>query len=96
VLKSGSAPASQVFTWNIATAWVDLDENESYTARHESSFVQAGDKFYLMGGRENAQTIDVYDYTNDSWEALADSAPFEFNHFQATEYQGLIWVIVDV
>ena len=73
--------------------WIDKDENEDYTARHECSFVQAGDKFYLMGGRENPTTIDVYDYTTDSWNALVDSAPFEFNHFQALEYQGLIWII---
>ena len=73
--------------------WTDKDENENYTGRHENSFVQAGDKFYLMGGRENSRTIDIYDYTSDSWTALVDSAPFEFNHFQATEYQGLIWVI---
>ncbi len=93
VRKPGSAPASQVFSWTISQTWIDKNENESYTARHENSFVQAGDKFYLMGGRENAQTIDVYDYTLDSWVNLNNSAPFEFNHFQATEYQGLIWVI---
>ena len=92
-VKRGSASASTVFNWNIASTWVDKDEDENYTARHENSFVQAGDKFYLMGGRENASTIDVYDYTSDSWNSLVDSAPFEFNHFQATEYQGLIWVI---
>ncbi|WP_232231212.1 putative Ig domain-containing protein [Maribacter sp. 1_2014MBL_MicDiv] len=92
-VRPGSAPASTVFNWNIASTWVDKDEDENYTARHENSFVQAGDKFYLMGGRENASTIDVYDYTSDSWNSLVDSAPFEFNHFQATEYQGLIWVI---
>ncbi|MCL6275683.1 PKD domain-containing protein, partial [Muricauda sp. 2012CJ35-5] len=80
-------------TVNTSTAWVDKDENENYTARHESSFVQAGDKFYLMGGRENARSIDVYSYQSDTWSTLTDSAPFEFNHFQAVEYQGLIWVI---
>jgi len=83
------------FTWTIFEGglWTDLNENENYTARHESSFVQAGNKFYLMGGRENAKTIDVYDYTSNTWTALTNSAPFEFNHFQATEYKGLIWVI---
>ncbi|HDZ03932.1 hypothetical protein LCGC14_0198940 [marine sediment metagenome] len=91
--KRGSAPVSTVFAWNIASTWVNKDEDENYTARHENSFVQAGDKFYLMGGRENASTIDVYDYTSDSWTSLVNSAPFEFNHFQATEYQGLIWII---
>jgi hypothetical protein len=29
--------------------WIDKAEDESYTARHECSFVQAGDKFYLFG-----------------------------------------------
>ena len=91
--KPGSAPASQNFTWTISQSWIEKNENQSYTARHENSFVQAGDKFYLMGGRESAQTIDIYDYTTDTWASLAGSAPFEFNHFQAVTYQGLIWVI---
>ncbi|MCL6275560.1 malectin domain-containing carbohydrate-binding protein, partial [Muricauda sp. 2012CJ35-5] len=86
------------FTWIVSAEpinsnWVDKDENENYTGRHECSFVQAGNKFYLMGGRENTTTIDVYDYTTDSWTQLTNSAPQEFNHFQATEHQGLIWVI---
>ena len=83
------------FTWTIYDGglWIDKNENENYTARHESSFVQSGNKFYLMGGRENARTVEVYDYTSDTWTALVDSAPFEFNHFQATEHKGLIWVI---
>ena len=95
VLKPGSAPATQVFNWTITppTEWTDKDEDENYTARHECSFVQAGDKFYVMGGRENATTLDVYDYATDSWTSLVDSAPVEFNHYQAVEYQGLIWVI---
>lgn len=94
-IKPKSAPATQTFTWTVEVdiLWTDKDEDENYTARHENSFVQAGDKFYLMGGRESAQTIEIYDYTTDSWNSLINSAPFEFNHFQATEYQGLIWVI---
>lgn len=83
------------FQWTIDGDyfWTDKNENLNYTARHENSFVQAGDKFYLMGGRENAQTIDIYDYGTDTWTSLSNSAPFEFNHFQATEYKGLIWII---
>jgi len=42
--------------------WIEKNEEQSYTARHECSFVQAGDKFILFGGRESAQTLDVYDY----------------------------------
>jgi len=105
-MKPNSAPVSQTFTWTIDTQfiWTLVNEDQTYTPRHENSFVQAGDKFYLMGGRENATTIDIYDYTSDSWSSLVDSTPidpeatvpgtrYEFNHFQATEYQGLIWVI---
>ncbi|MFW2403988.1 MAG: kelch repeat-containing protein [Gammaproteobacteria bacterium] len=84
------------FSWTITdpnlVTWIDKAEDESYTGRHECSFVQAGDKFYLFGGRENAQTLDTYDYTSNSWFTSA-SAPLPFNHFQATEYQGLIWVV---
>ena len=47
-------------------SWIDKDENQNYTARHEYSFVQAGDKFIMFGGRESAQRLDMYDYTNDS------------------------------
>ena len=94
-IKPLSAPSTQVFNWTVGVdnLWTDLDENENYTGRHENSFVQAGDKFYLMGGRENAKTIDVYNYSMNTWTQLVDSPPFEFNHFQATEYKGLIWVI---
>ncbi|MBT8295474.1 MAG: PKD domain-containing protein, partial [Gramella sp.] len=85
------------FNWTVTedppTLWSIIDEDKNYTARHECSFVQAGDKFYLIGGRENAQTLDIYDYNSNSWVSLVDSAPQEFNHYQATEYEGLIWVI---
>ena len=93
MFQKDSAPISISFSWSILNAWIDKDEDESYTPRHENSFVQSGDKFYLMGGRESAKTIDIYDYTSNTWQSLVDSAPFEFNHFQATEYKGLIWVI---
>jgi hypothetical protein len=72
--------------------WTDMDEDQSYTGRHECSFVQAGDKFYLFGGRENPQQLEIYDYTTNVW-TIGASPPEPFNHFQATEYQGLIWVI---
>ena len=97
VTKPGSAPASQSFSWSINSniTWNNKNEDLGYTGRHENSFVQAGDKFYLMGGRESPTTIDIYDYTSNTWQNLTNAMPsgLEFNHFQATEYQGLIWVI---
>lgn len=72
--------------------WIDKNENENYTARHECSFVQGGNKFFMFGGREHAQQLDIYDYKTDTW-SMGTKAPKEFNHFQATFYKGFIWVI---
>lgn len=72
--------------------WIDKNESENYVARHECSFVQAGDKFIMFGGREKAQQLDIYDFKTDTW-TTGGSAPKEFNHFQATFYEGFIWVI---
>ena len=93
VLKEGSAPIDFDFTWDLNDSWIEKDEDLSYTGRHEHSFVQAGMHFYLMGGRENTRTVEIYDYQTNTWETLFNSAPFEFNHFQAVEYKGLIWAI---
>ncbi len=75
-----------------APTWIDKAEDEDYTARHECSFVQAGDKFFLFGGREMPRKLDTYDFASDTWTVNA-SPPIDFNHFQATEYEGLVWVI---
>ena len=92
--KTGFEPATTSFVWTVGPyTWLDLQEDLSYTSRHENSFVQAGERFYVMGGRENPKTLDVYDYQTDSWSSLPDSPPEEFNHFQAVQYKGLIWVI---
>ena len=84
-ILSGAPPAPD--------QWTNITNSPDHTPRHENSFVQAGDKFYLFGGRENADKVEVYNYDTDSWSTAASTAPFEFNHFQATEYEGLIWVI---
>ncbi|MFC4871696.1 malectin domain-containing carbohydrate-binding protein [Negadavirga shengliensis] len=93
-----SDAVSFYFTWIISPGlrnqtWKVKNEDESYSARHENAFVQAGNKFYLLGGRESSRTINIYDYTNDTWKSLSNINPLSFNHFQAVEYQGLIWVI---
>ena len=84
--------ASATFRVAPSNTWIEMDESTDYTARHECSFVQAGDKFYMFGGREKSDKLDIYDYASNSWSVGA-MAPELFNHFQATEYEGLIWVI---
>mmetsp|Transcript_9636 Transcript_9636/g.14160 ORF Transcript_9636/g.14160 Transcript_9636/m.14160 type:complete len:455 (-) Transcript_9636:58-1422(-) len=77
--------------------WSKVDDGpDNYIARHECSFVHAGSKFFLFGGRENATLIDVYDLKTKLWNeegVVRQPAPEEFNHFQATEYQGLIFIV---
>ncbi|TWO32085.1 galactose oxidase [Seonamhaeicola sediminis] len=73
--------------------WIDKNEDENYTARHECSFVQAGDKFIMFGGRESAHKLDLYDFKSNTWTTAKSRAPKEFNHFQATFFKGFIWVI---
>ena len=81
------------YSYNVfSQSWTEKSEDETYTARHEFGFVQAGDKFILFGGRESPQVLDVYDYTTDTW-SNGGMAPIEFNHFQAVSYEGLVWVI---
>jgi N-acetylneuraminic acid mutarotase len=75
-----------------ADVWIDVNENPNYLGRHECSFVQAGNKFYVLGGREDAKRVDRYDYASNAWSTGAP-APKEFNHFQAVTYEGLIWVV---
>ena len=56
--KTGYDQASVSFTWTIGElTWLNLDEDLSYTPRHECSFVQAGEHFFLMGGRENPKRL---------------------------------------
>lgn len=77
----------------VSDVWTNITNVSEHTPRHENSFVQVGDKFYLFGGRESANKMDIYDYQTDTWTQAASTAPFEFNHFQAVAYEGLIWVI---
>ena len=92
--RGGQNEVTVNFVWTVSEiGWSELDEDLAYTGRHECSFVQAGDQFILFGGRENPTDVDIYDFKNNSWNTLKNSPPKEFNHFQAVEYNGLVWVI---
>ncbi|WP_304621894.1 malectin domain-containing carbohydrate-binding protein [Robertkochia aurantiaca] len=96
VSKPSSESVSTTFLWAIGTfddQWTLYGENTNYTARSENSFVQAGEKFFLFGGRQSPKDMDVYNYKTDSWSTLPNSLPFDFNHVQAVSHEGLIWVM---
>ena len=72
--------------------WAFINNTNGHVPRHENSFVQAGNHFYLFGGREQSTKLEIYNYNTNTWSTGAFS-PTILNHFQAIEYQGLIWVI---
>lgn len=69
---------------------VVIPESEA-SARHENSFVECDDKFYLIGGR-GERPVDEYDPKTNSWKAIAQ-APLEISHFQAIAFEKEIWII---
>ncbi len=86
------------FVWTITTTggipdtWTNITNVTEHIPRHENSMVQVGDKFYIFGGRESPNVVEVYDYNTNTWSTISNG-PGQFNHFQATAYQGMIWVI---
>ncbi|MDW3649614.1 MAG: putative Ig domain-containing protein [Bacteroidia bacterium] len=90
------------FSWNIfpsgtavIDAWTLLEPqiSPSHTGRHENSFVKAGNRFYLFGGRESPLLVEAYDFINRSWAQASTPAPYELNHFQPVIQGGYIWVL---
>lgn len=61
-------------------------------ARHKAGYVQVGDKFVLLGGRENNSNVNIYNPADSSW-SIGANAPFNMHHFQALEYEGLVYVL---
>jgi hypothetical protein len=63
-------------------------------SRHEGASAQAGEAFYVMGGRESdaVRVYDPFDGSDGSWSSGATS-PIQLHHFQAVELDGLIYAI---
>ncbi|MEM6965775.1 MAG: hypothetical protein AAF573_13490, partial [Bacteroidota bacterium] len=74
--------------------WKIVNQNNDPTARHENAYVQAGDKFYLIGGRNSgAKKVDIYDPQTQTWSSGTANHPFDIHHAQAVEYHGLIYIV---
>lgn len=71
--------------------WYQVASKNSPIARHECSYVQAGNKFYLVGGR-GSKPVQSYNPQDSLWTTEA-SNPLELHHFQAVQYNGLIYVV---
>ncbi len=71
--------------------WQTINSSNSPTARHECSYVEAGNKFYLVGGR-GTKPVQAYDPVANSW-ATETTPPIQLHHFQAIQYNGKVYVI---
>ncbi len=73
--------------------WQTID-TEFGESRHEGASAQAGEAFYVMGGRESdaIRIYDPFDGEEGSWSSGA-SSPIQLHHFQAVELDGLIYAI---
>ena len=78
-------PITVTGTWQTIVPAIGID-----TAREENSYVQAGNNFYLLGGR-GIKPVQAYDPINKSWVDKA-LPPVEMHHFQAVTMNGLIYV----
>lgn len=84
-------PASAATPAVNASAWETVDTENTPTARHENAFVEAGGRFYLLGGRGD-RPVNVYDPATQRWSE-GPAPPFQMHHFQAVVYDGDIYVV---
>ncbi|MGD9905794.1 MAG: Kelch repeat-containing protein [Vicinamibacterales bacterium] len=70
---------------------VNAGAQTGITTRHEHGYVQVGEKFYLLGGR-NINPVDIFDPSTGAWTKGARS-PVEMHHFQAVVFQNRIYVV---
>lgn len=72
--------------------WQTVNTSNQPTARHETSFVFAGGKFYLIGGRES-QKVQIYNPSNNQWTDGA-TAPKVMHHIQPVVVNNLIYAVM--
>lgn len=61
--------------------------------RHEAAYVEVGNKFVLIGGKEHGSNANIFDPTTGIW-TLGAAAPIDLHHFQAIEYNGLVYALM--
>ena len=63
-------------------------------SRHEGASAQAGEAFYVLGGRESndVRIYDPFQGSDGNWSSGAPS-PIQLHHFQAVELDGFIYAV---
>ncbi len=89
-IVSGCGKDDEKKSNDINGSWAQVSTAGLPEERHECSFVLAGDKGYLIGGRGD-HPVEELDLTTNTWKKLA-SPGMEINHFQAFSYNGELWL----
>ncbi len=84
---------SSIDTWAQTGNWQTIATSDQSTpvARHEAAFVEAGGKFYLIGGR-GMKPVNIYDPISNTWTS-GSTPPIEIHHFQPIVWKGNIYVL---
>ena len=72
--------------------WDIVEVAGQHAARFESGYIKVGERFYLVGGRQAPQPVEVFDPATRTWKAGAVS-PVTMHHFQPVVYEGKIYVL---
>jgi hypothetical protein len=72
--------------------WDVLEVVGQHIPRFESGFIKVGERFYLVGGRQAPQPVEVFDVGTRTWKAAAVS-PVTMHHFQPVVYDGKIYIV---
>jgi N-acetylneuraminic acid mutarotase len=72
-------------------SWTLIDAKGEVTGRHENTFVEYKDKFYLLGGR-GVNPVNVFNPKTNTWETKGKS-PMEIHHFQGIVYGDAIYLV---
>ena len=72
--------------------WDVLEVVGQHIPRFESGYIKVGERFYLVGGRQAPQPVEVFDVATRTWKAGAVS-PVTMHHFQPVVYDGKIYVL---
>lgn len=89
LMLAGSSPRAEQAAGG---RWDVLQAVGQYTPRFESGFIKVGERFYLVGGRQAPQPVEVFDPATRTWSAKAVS-PVTMHHFQPVVYDGKIYVL---
>ena len=72
--------------------WDVLEVVGQHIPRFESGYIKVGERFYLVGGRQAPQPVEVFDVGTRTWKAAAVS-PVTMHHFQPVVYDGKIYIV---